>query len=133
MDRMKEKRLVRNSIRTPDGTVLISRHRHNFVSHLDKNGEEYELDGGLEYIRGSINTIAAEDLFVYDDEPFEVLRNVLERGGRGKLGDQPLKYVVLSNIDDEWLQAIIDYEEQHRPNNPYLKYYKLEQEWREKK
>ena len=31
------RKLIKNSIRTPDGTVLTSRHRHDFKSHKDKN------------------------------------------------------------------------------------------------
>lgn len=125
-----EKRLIRNSIRTPDGTVLVSRHRHDYVSHLDANGETYYIDGGFIYRRGSINVIPAEDLCVYDDAPYEIIRETIERGTYGLNGDEPLKYVVLSEIDNDWLQAIIDYEELNRPNNPYLKYYKLEKEFR---
>ena len=39
--------LVRNAMRTPDGTIIRSRHRHDYVTHKDANGSEYMLDGGL--------------------------------------------------------------------------------------
>nr|DAI89645.1 MAG TPA: hypothetical protein [Caudoviricetes sp.] len=77
-----ERKLIYNAIRTPDGTLLVSRHTHDYVSHIDKNGEEYFLDGGMGHIRTSIN--------------------------------------------------IISYEQEFRPNNPYLKTYLAEKEFRQK-
>lgn len=126
-----EKQLLHSSIRTPDGTILTSRHRHDYVTHLDKNGETYILDGGIDYIRASINVEKAEDLSLYSDDAHEKLREVVSRGGRGKNGDEELKYVLLKDIDDEWLQAIIEYEELNRPNNKYLPVYREEVKFRE--
>ena len=126
-----EKRLVYNAIRTPDGTVLVSYHRHDYKEYVDANGETYVIDGGTDYIRTSVNKEPAESLAIHSDEPYEKIRQFLCRGGRGKNGDEPLKYVPLKDIDDEWLQAIIDYEEKHRPENKYLPYYHKEQKWRQ--
>ena len=127
-----EKQLLHSSIRTPDGTILTSKHRHDYVSHLDKNNETYFLDGGAEgYIRTSINVEKAEDLSLYSDDAHEKLREVISRGGRGKNRDEELKYVLLKDIDDEWLQAIIEYEELNRPNNKYLPVYREEVKFRE--
>jgi len=118
-----EKRLIYNAIKTPDGTILVSYNRHDFKTHLDVNKEEYMIDGGLDYIRTSINKQPAEDLSVYSDAPFEKIREVLHRGGRGVDGNEPLKYVPLKDIDDDWLEAIIVYEQKFRPNNFYLPFY----------
>lgn len=128
---MKERQLIYNAIRTPDGTILHSKHRHDCISHLDANGEEYLNDGGNDYIRRSINNIEALDISVYDDAPFEVIRELVFRGSRGKDGKQPLKYIKLSEIDDDYLQALIEYEELYRPENPQLTYYRQEKEWRQ--
>ena len=126
-----EKQLLHSSIRTPDGTILTSKHRHDYVSYLDKNNETYFLDGGAEgYIRTSINVEKAEDLSLYSDDAHEKLREVVSRGGCGKNGDEELKYVLLKDIDDEWLQAIIEYEELNRPNNKYLPVYREEVKFR---
>jgi hypothetical protein len=125
-----ERRLIYNSMRCPDGTILTSRHRHDYSSHTDANGDYYSNDGGLDYQHRTVNKIPAEDLSLYTDSPFEQIREVLERGGRGKNMDEPLKYVVLKDIDDEWLDAIIDYEEELRPNNRFLSIYKQEQKFR---
>ena len=53
-------------MRTPDGTILESKHRHDYVTHLDANGKEYMLDGGLAYVRSSAYG-DEEMLTVYDD------------------------------------------------------------------
>ena len=46
------------------------------------------------------------------------------RGGRGKDLDQPLQYVPLCGMSNSWLEAVIDYEEEFRPNNLFTKWYK---------
>lgn len=130
---MENKQIIYNAIRTPDENVLVSHHRHDYKTHLDANGEEYMIDGGLDYIRyGGKDLSLVESNCLYDDEPFEVLREHIFRGGRGIDGKQPLKYVKLSEVDNEWLGAIIDYEEQYRPSNPHLKWYNLENDYRNK-
>ena len=48
-------KILSNRMRTPDGTVLESKHRHDYVAYLDANGKEYMLDGGLAYVRSSAN------------------------------------------------------------------------------
>ena len=49
------RKILSNRMRTPDGTVLESKHRHDYVAYLDANGKEYMLDGGLAYVRSSAN------------------------------------------------------------------------------
>ena len=125
-----DKYLIYSAIRTPDGTILESKHRHDFVTHIDANGEYYQNDGGIDYFRRSINKEKAEDLSLYSDDAHEKLREVISRGGRGKNGDEELKYVLLKDIDDKWLEAIIEYEELNRPNNKYLPVYREEVKFR---
>ena len=125
-----EKYLVYSAIKCPDGTILESKHVHDYVTHLDKNKETYILDGGTDYIRRSVNIVEAEDLSLYSDAPHEQIREKISRGSRGKSGREELKYILLKDIDEEYLQAIIDYEESNRPNNKYLPIYKNEQKFR---
>lgn len=125
------KQLIHNSIQTPDGTILTSSHRHDYVTHLDKNGETYFLDGGTEgYTRTSINKVPAKNLSLYSDDAHEKLREVISRGSRGKNGDEELKYILLKGIDYDYLKAIIEYETERRPDNKFLPIYKEELKFR---
>ncbi len=110
----KERRLVVNSIQTPDGTILTSRHVHDYVTHIDKNGHRYMVDGGNEYARYSWPEEApAKIIAVYSDAPFAKIRKVLCRGGRGKDGKQPLTYVPLCDMSNTWIEACIKYNEDY--------------------
>ena len=104
----KEKLAILNSrMRTPDGTILESKHRHDYVTHTDANGKEYMLDGGLDYVRCSAN--GDEHLLtIYTDYPHEVIRLHAKWGTHGKQGDQPLKYVAIADLNPYHLRAILD-------------------------
>lgn len=101
------RKLIKNSIMTPDQTVLTSRHRHDFKSHLDKNGELYICDGGSSYVRRSVNIEPYEDLSLYSDDPFEKLREGFEWGTYGKNGDEDLHYKSISNMTTNHIIAIV--------------------------
>ena len=106
---MSEARIVSNRIRTPDGTVLESRHRHDYVTYVDKNGKEYMVDGGLEYLRRNVHDDAPyEELSVYDDAPYALVREVFKWGTRGKDGKQPLTYVPLKDLTNDHIEAILE-------------------------
>lgn len=74
--------LIYNAIRTPDGTILESKFRHDYKTYTDKNGNEYMIDGGLDYSRRSANGDEVV-LNLYDDEPHNVQSRVLKWGTRG--------------------------------------------------
>jgi hypothetical protein len=129
----KEERIILNQIKTPDGTILRSMHRHDYVTHIDKNGLEYMVDGGHDYLRRNVHKtelstlmrvkiallkligktwkdpLEYTELSVYDNAPFEVIRESFHRGGRGKDGLQPLTWVPMKEMSDEWLKACIKY------------------------
>ena len=90
--------LIRNAIQTPDGTILESKHRHDYRSYTDANGKTYMVDGGLEYLRRSIHDDQI-DMSLYDDEPHEVQRDVVTWGTYGKNADQPLSYISVGAMD----------------------------------
>jgi len=105
---MKNRKLLVSRIITPDGTVLESKHRHDYVEHLDKNGETYMLDGGIDYIRTNINKEEAKPAHIFTDDSHEIIREGFTWGTRGKTGKDTLRYVVLKDLTTEHIQAILD-------------------------
>ena len=99
--------ILSNRMRTPDGTILESLNRHHYVTHLDANGKEYMLDGGLDYVRSSANG-DEKFLTVEYDDPHEVIRDAVKWGTYGKNGDEPMKYVAIADLDPYHLRAILD-------------------------
>ena len=107
------KQLLANRIITPDGTMLQSYNRHDCKMHVDKvSGETYMIDGGLEYCRGSVNTVWPTDASVYTDDKHEVIREAFCWGTRGKDGLQPLKYVPLKELTTDHIEAILETQHQ---------------------
>lgn len=99
--------LVLNAIRTPDGTVLESRSRHDYRSYTDENGKTYMVDGGLDYVRCSAHE-DQEWVGCYLEDGHEKVREALTWGTYGKNGDQPLRQVKLSEMSNAHIQACLD-------------------------
>jgi len=99
--------ILSNKMRTPDGTILESKHRHDYVTHTDANGKEYMLDGGFDYVRCSANG-DEEMLTVTSDDSHEVIREAVKWGTYGKDGDEPLSYVTIAGLNPYHLRAILD-------------------------
>ncbi len=104
---MTEARLLRNAMRTPDGTLLESNDRHDYRTHVDKNGEKYMVDGGLDYVRRTINKEPAEDLSLTEDDPHDILRDIPIWGTYGINGDQPRWRISVAEMDKGHLEAVI--------------------------
>jgi len=102
-------RILRNALQTPDGTVLESKTRHDYVEYEDANGWVYVVDGGLDYIRRTVNKNApAKDLSLTEADPHFFLRDYVTWGTYGISGDQPLFYITIANMSDGHLQAVLD-------------------------
>ena len=99
--------LVYNALRTPDGTVIESLHRHDYVTYSDANGKKYMIDGGLDYVRCSANG-DEEYLTVTMEDGHEKVREAMTWGTYGINGDQPLKQVKLSDMNTTHIQACLD-------------------------
>jgi len=107
--------IVYSAMRTPDGTIIESKHRHDYVTHLDANGKEYMIDGGLDYVRRSANG-DEELLTVTLSDTHDMVRSHMTWGTYGKNGDQPLTYVKLMDMTDGHLLACIETQHSMHPN-----------------
>jgi len=106
---MTERFIVLNQIRTPDGTILRSINRHDYRTYIDKNGKEYMVDGGTDYLRRNVHEDAPYDeLSVYSDDSFDVIRRSLHWGTYGPKGDQAKRYVPMAEMSDDHIRAILD-------------------------
>lgn len=99
-------KLIRNAIETPDGTIIQSKHRHDYVTYVDSNGKEYMVDGGLEYLRRSAHEDQI-DRSLYDNEPHTIQREILTWGSYGPNGDQPLKINLISEMSNNHIEAVL--------------------------
>lgn len=98
-----------NRIKTPDGTILQSFHRHDYKEHIDAvSGETYMIDGGVDYVRTSFNSIQSECMTVYTDDPFEVKRDVPVWGTYGKSGKEDFRWVCVAEMEDDHIKALLD-------------------------
>jgi hypothetical protein len=125
-----EKFLIRNAVLCLScGEELISYFRHDYKICSCFN--DTFVDGGLDYRRfGGVDLELVVDSSIYSDDPFETVRQFLFRGSRGKSGKEELTYVLLKDMDTDWLENVIKYEEELRPNNKYLQFYKQELNFR---
>ena len=106
---MNEKQIVYNSVTCLEcNETLVSYHRHDFKKCSCPN--QAMADGGTAYLRyGAADMKKIKIRAVYADDSFEIVRQHATRGGRGKDGKQPLTWVPLCEMSDDWLEAVLDY------------------------
>ena len=111
-----------NKIQTPDGTILESKHRHDYKVYKDKNGEEYMVDGGTSYLRRNINIEPYIELSIIDNGTHKLRRQYLTWGNNY---DKDMKrlpetvYTPIMNMTSEHIQAILD--NNYVENNKFYK------------
>lgn len=99
--------VIYNAIRTPDGTVLESRYRHDIKTYTDTTNEfTYIVDGGLDYIHRNVGG-PYEELSLSLEDSFLKVREVLTWGTYGPHGDQPLTYVRLCDMTTDHIRAVL--------------------------
>lgn len=102
-----KRHLLVNAIITPDGTRIQSFNTHDYKSHKDLNGETYVVDGGLDYLKRSVNKIPYTECSLYSDDSFDLIRESFHWGTYGKGGKGPLTWKSLSNLDKDHIEAIL--------------------------
>lgn len=100
--------IVANRIKTPDGTILQSFHRHDYKTYIDKNGLEYMVDGGNDYIRRIVTEEPYQEMSVTVSHPFEEIREAFHWGTRGRDGKDPLTWKALKDLSTDHIEAILD-------------------------
>ncbi len=104
-----DRQLVYNSVTCLEcNETIVSYHRHDYKTCSCPN--EAMVDGGTAYLRyGAKDLSKIKGFAVYDDENFEIVRKYATRGGRGKDGRQPLSWIAICDMDDDYLEAVLDY------------------------
>jgi predicted DNA-binding antitoxin AbrB/MazE fold protein len=98
------KKVILNSIITPDGTELNSYDVHDYKLHKDENGEVYINDGGNEYLRRSVNKEPYLENSVFDTDPIEVKRERIEWG---TFREGKRVFLKIKDLSDAHIKAII--------------------------
>jgi len=130
-DYKESEKIIYNAIKTPDGTILFSRHRYDFVVHTDSvTGKEYGVDGGVEYLRRIGDVSDCEDLTITDKTKFDEIRKRFHWGSYGVNGDEPLTQRSISELSNSHIQAIIDNVFKNNLNNILVKWLNLELDFR---
>ncbi len=103
------KQLVYNSVTCLDCLeTIVSYHRHDYKTCDCDN--QAMVDGGTDYARyGAMNMKKIVHYAVYDDDDFEKVRQYATRGSRGKDGQKPLSYIAICDMDDDYLQSVLEY------------------------
>ena len=103
--------VLKNSIQTPDGTILESKHRHDFRTYKDKNGEIYMVDGGKDYLRRFDNIEPYIELSIEDDGTHESRRKYLNWGrnyDKNMVALPQTEWVPIMDMTSDHIQAILD-------------------------
>ena len=110
-DKEVEKRILYNAIQTPDGTVISSKHRHDYNTYTDKNGQHYSVDGGVDYLRRGFDKPDYTDVSVYDDGTHETRRNYICWGvnyTKDMVRLPETRWEFVKNLNIDHIQAIVD-------------------------
>jgi len=103
------RQIVYNAIKCLEcGETIVSYSRHDYNTCSCPN--HAMVDGGNEYERYGANDMTMiEPKYIYADDPFEIVRKYAVRGSRGVDGKQPLTYIPICDIKDDYLWAILEY------------------------
>jgi len=130
---MTDKQLLVNKIICPDGTELVSRHRHDFQYHRQEDGREYFTDGGLDYQRIGASDEEYTDCTCYVGDPIEKVRehfpwrSTLDKDSKPL--DKPI-FKLLKDLDDDHLEALISWTNKYSYPEFIVDLFKQEKEYR---
>jgi len=109
-EQYKERELLVNKIQCPDGTILESRHRHDYREYKQEDGRFYMIDGGLHYSRRCGKDYI--DLCVYTDDPHDKIREHFAWGRNYDKNGKKLpqtEYILLKDLEDDHVKTLCYY------------------------
>lgn len=126
---LSEKQIVRNMAQCLKcNDVITSYYGHDYTECLCG---AIAVDGGANYLKRTGEPKDIKELSIYDDAPFEVIRENFHRGGRGRDGTQPLTWTPMDKMSNAWLENCITYNENGGQGNSFAnKMYRKELEYR---
>lgn len=103
------RQLVYNAVECLEcGKTVVSRYVHDYQTCGCPNVAM--VDGGLDYMRyGAKDMSKIKPIEIYADDDYEIVRRYASRGSRGKDGLQPLSWIAICDMDDDYLEAVVDY------------------------
>lgn len=105
---MSEQYLVANRWKTPDGTILWSKHRYDYIEHTDSvTGEYLCVDGGNEYIKLTDKFEQLLDLCIYNTDDHKIVREFFLWGSYGYHQDEELHFILLKDLTNDHIEAIL--------------------------
>ena len=108
--RYENSQLVHNSLHCPRcDTTLVSHSQYDFKGCRCPEATRVWIDGGNADSKRTGAWEGTTNLNLYSSECHEVLRDKCCRGGRGSRGRQPLTWVKIKDINDNWLNSLITY------------------------
>lgn len=101
-------RSLQNALECPDGTILVSTHRHDFCSHEQEDGRVYAVDGGAEYKRTLFADKNFKDLSIYLDTPLDERIERALWGTYGKEKKREIKWIYIKNMAQAHIKNCLD-------------------------
>ena len=104
-------KILLNSIQTPDGTILVSRNVHDYVSYTDKNGQHYSVDGGSFYLKRGYDVMDYTELSIFDDGSHTTRRETIEWGVNYDKNMKRLpktKWKKIIDLETEHIKSIVN-------------------------
>ena len=111
------KQILVNMIKCPDSTILESRSTHDYQTHTQEDGQEFMVDGGLEYLRRSGEGYEELSMTMEAVDDYEDYCTLRERFTWGNNYNKDMNrlpetiYVKLKDITEGHLDALIEYTE----------------------
>jgi len=133
--------IIQNAVEF-NGTIYVSRHRHDFVRiPYGTDDKYYFIDGGNEYRRHNFLNISfpngekdwrffednyknqCRNLAITDEDTITDIKDNLVWGTRGPNGDQPVKYKYIKDLETSHIEAIFDDVENNRYDVSFIHIY----------